>query len=69
MADEQQRNPSFLQTVKAVLWAFLGVRKGSGYREDAKLNPVHVIVAGVLGAAIFVIVLVSIVRLVVSSQA
>jgi len=70
MAEPQgaPRKLSFLQTVKAVLWAFLGVRKGAGYQQDARLNPVHVIVAGVLGAAIFVIVLVSIVRWVVSSQ-
>ena len=40
-----------------------GVRKGAGYQDDiARLNPVHVIVAGLLAAAIFVIALVAIVR-------
>ena len=59
---------SFLQTLKAVAWGMLGIRKGAGYREDsARLNPVHVIVAGLLEAAIFVTVLVLIVRWAVSS--
>ncbi|KOF52549.1 hypothetical protein AD428_19515 [Achromobacter sp. DMS1] len=59
---------SFVQTVKAVAWAFFGVRKGAGYREDiARLNPVYVIVAGLLAAALFVTALVFIVRWAVAS--
>ncbi|MCY1546142.1 hypothetical protein D9M68_821210 [compost metagenome] len=54
--------------MKAVAWGFFGVRKGAGHREDiARLNPVHVIVAGLLAAALFVTVLVLIVRWAVSS--
>ncbi|SIT18488.1 DUF2970 domain-containing protein [Achromobacter sp. MFA1 R4] len=68
LRETSQRKLSFLQTMKAVAWGFFGVRKGSGYREDiARLNPVHVIVAGLLAAAIFVTVLVLIVRWAVSS--
>ena len=68
LRESAQRKLSFLQTMKAVPWAFFGVRKGAGYREDsARLNPVHVIVAGLLAAAIFVTVLVLIVRWAVSS--
>jgi len=68
MADSSSpRNPGFLQTLRAVLWAFFGVRRGAGYQEDAaRLNPVHVIIAGVLAAAVFVFVLVLIVRWVVA---
>lgn len=63
------RKAGFFQTLKAVLWAFLGVRRGAGYQEDAaRLNPVYVIVAGVLAAAVFVIVLVTIVRWVVAGS-
>ena len=52
---------SFFQTLKAVLWALFGVRKGSGYQEDiAKLNPVHIIIAGVLLTVIFVVSLVKV---------
>lgn len=54
-----QRKLSFFQTLKAVLWALFGVRKGSGYQEDiAKLNPVHLIIAGILLTVIFVMGLV-----------
>ena len=68
LRESAQRKLSFLQTMKAVAWGFVGVRKGAGYREDsARLNPVHVIVAGLLAAAIFVTVLVLIVRWAVSS--
>ena len=53
------RKLSFFQTLKAVLWAMFGVRKGSGYQEDiAKLNPVHIIIAGILLTVIFVVSLV-----------
>ena len=53
----------FLATVRAVLWAFFGVRRGAEYEKDvARLNPVHVIIAGIVGAALFVIVLVMIAR-------
>lgn len=63
-----QRKLSFLQTVKAVLWGFFGVRRGAGYQDDiARLNPVHLIVAGVLGAVLFVSLLVLLVRVAVSS--
>ena len=62
------RKGSFLQTVQAVAWSFFGVRRSVDYEKDvAKLNPVHVIVAGVLGAAIFVATLVLLVRWVVGS--
>ncbi|ANN65081.1 DUF2970 domain-containing protein [Bordetella bronchialis] len=64
--DSQPPKSSFLQTLKAVGWGMLGIRKRSGYQEDARLNPVHLIVAGVLAGVIFVVVLVSIVRWVVA---
>ncbi|OZI66348.1 DUF2970 domain-containing protein [Bordetella genomosp. 11] len=66
--DSPPRKSSFLQTLKAVAWGMLGIRKRAGYQEDARLNPVHLIVAGVLAGVIFVVVLVSIVRWVVASQ-
>lgn len=62
-----QRKASFGATVKAVLWSFFGVRKKSDYEKDAQqLNPVHVIIAGVLGAAIFIVILLVIVKSVVA---
>ena len=65
-----QRKASFGATMKAVFWSFFGVRKRKDYESDAaRLNPVHVVIAGILGAVIFVTVLVSIVKLVVRSAA
>jgi len=61
-----QRKASFGATAKAVLWSFFGVRKRSGYEQDAQqLNPVHVIIAGIFGALIFIVTLLLIVKSVV----
>ena len=57
-----------LQSIRAVLWAFLGVRKNSELQNDvASLSFVHIIIAGVLGAIIFMAILLLIVQLVVSN--
>jgi hypothetical protein len=56
------------RTVRAVAWSFFGVRKSAEYEQDTQhLRPVHVVIGGVMGAAIFVAVLVLLVRWVVSS--
>jgi hypothetical protein len=53
--------------MKAVFWSFFGIRKRKDYEADsANLNPVHVIIAGVIGAALFIGVLVVLVRIAVS---
>lgn len=53
----------FFKSMKAVLWGFLGVRKGSGQEEDmASLSFVHVIIAGVVGVIIFMSILLLIVK-------
>jgi preprotein translocase subunit Sec61beta len=60
------REAGFLQTVRAVLWSFFGVRKRSGYEQDAaQLNPVYVVIAGVIAAVAFVVALLVVVRMVV----
>jgi len=68
LKDAVRRRGSFLQTMKAVAWSFFGVRKSGDYEKDvSQLNPVHVIIAGVIGAALFVVVLVLVVQWVLSS--
>jgi Protein of unknown function (DUF2970) len=63
-----QRKASFGATVKAVFWSFFGVRKKSDYEKDAQqLNPVHVIIAGLIAALIFIVTLLLIVRSVVAT--
>ena len=65
-----RRKGSFVNTMKAVGWSFFGVRKRSDYQKDLdQLNPVHVVVAGVIGAVLFIIVLVLLVNWVIGSGA
>ncbi len=62
------RKGSFLQTIQAVAWSFFGVRRSADHAQDvAKLNPVHVIIAGIAGAGVFVAALVFLVKWVVGS--
>ena len=61
------KKSTFIQSMIAVMWAFLGVRKKSGLQEDvASLSFVHIIIAGVLGALVFMGALLLIVKAVVS---
>ncbi len=67
MSDELKqavaRKGSFVRTVQAVAWSFFGVRKSSDHQQDLhQLNPLHVVVAGVVGAALFIVVLLLIVQ-------
>ncbi|MCR5883640.1 DUF2970 domain-containing protein [Rhizobacter sp. J219] len=68
LKDAVQRKGSFGQTLRAVGWSFFGVRKSAEHEKDmAQLNPVHVIIAGVIAAVVFIVALVLIVRWVLSS--
>lgn len=61
------RKASVLQTVKAVAWAFLGVRKNSDYQADlGRLHPLHVIAVALVAVALFVGGLIALVRWVVA---
>jgi hypothetical protein len=62
-----KRKGTFGATMKAVFWSFFGVRKGRDYARDAaSLNPVQVIVAALIGVAIFIGVLVLLVKIAVA---
>jgi hypothetical protein len=68
LKETTRRKMSFVATVKAVLWSFFGVRKKSDYEKDTQqLNPLHVLIAGVIAALIFIATLVVIVRVVVAN--
>ena len=63
-----RRRGSFTRTLRAVFWSFFGVRKSSDREKDAEqLNPVHVIIAGVVGAMLLVAGLLALVSWVLSS--
>ena len=56
-----------LQVAKAVLWSFFGIRKRAEYEKDAvSLTLPQVVVAGIIGAVIFVLSLVMLVRFILS---
>lgn len=60
---------SFARSFRAVAWSFFGVRKSADYERDVEtLNPVHVIVAGVVSALVFIGVLMLVVKWVVATS-
>jgi hypothetical protein len=62
-----KRKGTLLGTVKAVLWGFLGVRRNTDYQDDiAKLNPLHLVVVGLVMALLFVFILIFVVKWVVA---
>jgi hypothetical protein len=66
MSEGHGRKGSFGQSMKAVMWSFLGVRRRRDLEADAtQLNPVHVVIAALLGMAIFIGLLIVVVHLVV----
>jgi len=59
-----------VQVAKAVFWSFFGIRRRAEHEADAvRLTPVQVIVAGLIGAALFIATLLLIVRFVISQAA
>jgi hypothetical protein len=63
---KDRRHASFGATMRAVFWSFFGVRKRGDYERDAaNLNPVHVIIGGLIGVVVFIGILVLVVKLVV----
>lgn len=61
-----RRKGSVWRTVKAVAWSFVGLRRGSDYREDiSKLNPLHIIAVGLVACFLFVMGLIGLVNWVV----
>jgi hypothetical protein len=61
------KHATWLRTVQAVLWSFVGLRKGSDYQQDLeKLNPFHIIGVGIGAALLFVLGLIALVNWVVA---
>ncbi|MDB5891756.1 MAG: hypothetical protein JWP47_2587 [Polaromonas sp.] len=62
----QKGKGSIWRTAKAVMWSFVGLRGKSDYEKDVEqLNPVHILVIGLIGVVVFVAVLMLIATLVV----
>ena len=58
-----ERKGSLPRTVRAVAWSLIGLRKGSEYQQDIeKLNPLHIIVVGLIAVFLLVIGLIGLVN-------
>lgn len=59
-----EEKASLFQVVKLVLWTMIGVRSQKGYKDDiAKIKPKQAIIAGIIGAVMFVIMVLILVNL------
>lgn len=67
LGDRQQATKaSPLRVVKTVFWSFFGVRRRLDNQDDfAGVTAVQIIVAGVIGALVFVSTLITLVRFIV----
>jgi hypothetical protein len=59
------KNRSFIATLSAVAWAFLGLRRKKDFDVDAEgtINPLYLVVAGAIGLAAFIALLVFAVKM------
>jgi hypothetical protein len=63
-----RRKASLSRTLLAVAWSFFGVRKSKDLERDmSELNPLHLVIAGVVVAALFVGALIVLVNWVIRS--
>ena len=68
VAHPGRRKASLARTLLAVVWSFFGVRKSKDLERDvSELNPLHLVVAGVVVAALFVAALIALVNWVIKS--
>jgi len=68
VAHPGRRKASLVRTLLAVVWSFFGVRKSKDLERDvSELNPLHLVVAGIVVAALFVGALIALVNWVIKS--
>ncbi len=60
----QKQSANIFQVIRAVLWGMIGVRGQKGYEDDAaKISLKQLVIAGIIGAVIFVLTVVTLVNL------
>jgi hypothetical protein len=65
--NDKPRKAGLLDIAKAVFWSFLGIRKRAAHERDAvTIKPIQVIIAGIIGAVILVLSIVTLVRFITS---
>ena len=59
------KQASFLDVLKTIAFGALGVRRRADHeRETTRIKPLHIIIAGIIAAALFILTLLTIVRIV-----
>lgn len=59
------RKPTFMDTMKTVIAGAIGIRRKDDH-ERAPVNPVHLVIAAVIFAVLFIFTLLTIVKIVLS---
>ena len=63
MTDEDKQTPSLLDVARSVLWAMIGVQKSKNHERDFKHGkPSQYIIVGLIGVAIFITILITVVK-------
>lgn len=63
MNDEDKKTPSLLDVAKSVLWAMIGVQKSKNHERDFKHGkPSQYIIVGLIGVAIFITIIITVVK-------
>jgi hypothetical protein len=63
--DDNPKNLSFLQAMKAVSWSFVGLRSSGGTKLDvSRIHPLHIVIAALLSVGMMITALVFLVRFV-----
>ena len=64
---QAMKQASFLDVIRTIAFGALGVRRRADHeRETAPFKPIHLIIAGLIAAALFILTLITIVRFVVA---
>ena len=63
MTDEDNKTPSLLDVARSVLWAMIGVQKSKNHERDFKHGkPWQYIIVGLIGVAIFITIIITVVK-------
>ena len=63
MTEEDNKTPSLLDVARSVLWAMIGVQKSKNHERDFKHGkPWQYIIVGLMGVAIFITIIITVVK-------
>ena len=63
MSNEDNKTPSLLDVARSVLWAMIGVQKSKNHERDFKHGkPWQYIIVGLIGVAIFITIIITVVK-------